>query len=36
MMSIVYPNGMVYLVVNILILIGAILLFTISVNSASY
>jgi hypothetical protein len=37
MMTLIYPSsGMIYLIVNILILIGAVLLFTIYTNSASY
>lgn len=36
MMTIVYPSGMVYLLVHVFILILAVLLFTISMKSASY
>ena len=36
MISIVYPSGMVYLLVNVLVLMLVLLLFTISFHSASY
>ena len=36
MMSVIYPSGTVYLLVNVLILMLVLLLYTISVNSPSY
>ena len=36
MMSIIYPSGTVYLLVNVLVLMLVLLVFTISLNSASY
>ena len=36
MMSVIYPSGTVYLLVNVFILMLVLLLYTISVNSPGY